>query len=137
MSFARFVPIVSTRPAGRMVFLLCLLLALILAGCADSRGPVETVEQYLQAKVEGDADSLRALLCSDLEAALERETHSFDSVSGVTIEDMVCQEAGSEGVVRCQGAIVALYGTEEKSFPLVSYRTVEEDGEWKWCGEAP
>ena len=46
-------------------------------------------------------------------------------------------EAANECLRLSDGRIVALYGTEETEFPLVSYRVVEEDGEWKWCGEAP
>jgi hypothetical protein len=114
-------------------------LALTLAACTGDGGDqVAVVQNYLQAKVEGDTDTIRSLLCAEMEAVLERETRTFESVSGVTIEDMSCQlEAGSEGTVRCQGKIIALYGTEQTEFPLTSYRVVEEDGQWKWCGEAP
>ena len=72
-----------------------------------------------------------------MESVLERESRTFESVSGVSIEGMDCQQEGESSVVRCQGKIIALYGTEETEFPLVSYRVVEEDGEWRWCGEAP
>jgi hypothetical protein len=116
-----------------------MLAVITLAACTDGGGgdPVAAVEAYLQAKVEADEGQIRALLCSEMEAFLERETRSFESVSGVTIEDMSCRPAEDGDVVRCDGRIVALYGTEETEFPLVSYRVVEEDGEWKWCGEAP
>ncbi|KPK04331.1 MAG: hypothetical protein AMJ56_17715 [Anaerolineae bacterium SG8_19] len=114
-----------------------LLLALFLVACADAGDPAETVEKYIQAKVEGDAIQIRALLCSEMESVLERESRTFESVSGVSIEGMDCQQEGESSVVRCQGKIIALYGTEETEFPLVSYRVVEEDGEWRWCGEAP
>ncbi|MGH2538660.1 MAG: hypothetical protein ACRDHL_14825, partial [Candidatus Promineifilaceae bacterium] len=93
------------------------------------------VESYLQAKIEGDAAGIRALLCSEMEAFLEREQHTFDSVTGVRLEDSACEPAG-EGRVACSGKIVALYGAEETEFPLGTYRVVQEDGEWKWCGEA-
>lgn len=114
-----------------------ILLALSLMACADVSDPAETVEEYIHAKVEGDTVQIRALLCSEMESLLERESRTFESVSGVSIEGMDCQREGESNVVRCQGQIVALYGTEETEFPLVSYRIVEEDGEWKWCGEAP
>ena len=121
------------------VLLILLPLALLLVACGGSGAgdPAETVEKYMQAKVDGDADSIRALLCSEMESVLERESRTFESVSGVTIEGMDCQQDGDSNVVRCQGKIVALYGAEETEFPLVSYRVVEEDGEWRWCGEAP
>ena len=118
------------------LFLITCLLALVLVACAGAGDPAETVESYMQAKVDGDADEIRALLCSEMEADLERESRTFDSVTGVTIENMSCQRQNDSEVVSCQGEIVALYGNEETVFPLVSYRVTEEDGEWKWCGEA-
>lgn len=114
-----------------------LLLASFLMACANVNDPAETVEKYISAKVEGDEIQIRALLCSEMESVLERESRTFESVSGVSIEGLDCQQEGENAVVRCQGKIIALYGTEETEFPLVSYRVVEEDGEWKWCGEAP
>ncbi len=110
-----------------------------MAACSDAGAgdPAETVENYMQAKVDGDVENIRALLCSEMEQFFDRESNTFATVSGATIEDMTCTAKGDEGVVRCTGKIVALYGTEEQEFPLVSYRTVQEAGEWKWCGEAP
>jgi len=120
-------------------FLLLFIGLLIFAACSGGGGddPAATVEDYLQAKVTSDADQIRALLCSEMESVLERETRTFESVTGVEIEDMSCLQDGDSHVVRCEGQIVALYGAEETHFPLVSYRVVEEDGQWKWCGEAP
>lgn len=108
-------------------------------GGANSDPAARAVENYLSAKVRGDAEAIRAGLCSEMEANLERETRTFESVSNATIEDMSCASddpaAASETAVRCSGEIVALYGTEETNFPLGAYRAVIEDGEWKWCGE--
>jgi hypothetical protein len=119
---------------GLMIVAGLLVLALLLVACAGSGSdPSKTVEQYLQAKVAGDADTMRRLLCSEMEADLDREMASFASVDA-KIEDMTCQQDGS--VVRCSGRIVAVYGTENTEFPLSSYRVLQEDGEWKWCGEA-
>lgn len=121
----------------RFIILMQLLL-LALAACASGPGdPAVVVEQYLQAKVAGDANGIRENLCAEMESVLERESRTFDSVSGVELVGMSCQQDGDQPVVRCEGQITALYGTEETEFPLVSYRVVEEDGQWKWCGEAP
>ncbi len=115
-------------------------LALLLAACGGEGDPAETVERYLQAKVSSDRQQIQADLCSEMEAVLEREARTFESVSGVELEDMACRQVdetgGDEAVVSCDGRIVALYGAEETEFPLVSYRVVQEDGQWKWCGEA-
>lgn len=118
-----------------------LLTVLFACGGSDNPGggdPAAAVERYLTAKVSGDSDTIRALLCSEMEAVLERELRTFESVSGAEIQDMVCTADPPQGTaarVACTGQIVALYGTEETVFPLSAYRAVQEDGEWKWCGE--
>jgi hypothetical protein len=122
-----------------MGFVFSFVLGVLLAACGGGAGagdPAETVERYLQAKVESDAEMLQGLLCSEMESVLEREIHTFDSVSEVRLEDVACQQEGDSSTVRCGGSIVALYGSEETEFPLTAYRVVQEDGEWKWCGEA-
>ena len=113
-----------------------LLSVLILVACAASGGgdPARIVEKYIQAKIKGDSTTMRGLLCSEMEAHLQQEANTFTGVTGVSLEGMSCKRDG-ENTVRCQGKIVALYGTEKMDFPLVAYRVVQEDGEWKWCGE--
>lgn len=119
----------------RNVFLLSLIV-LLAAACASETGgnPAEAVERYLTAKVAADEATMRGLLCAEMESDLANEARSFAGVEGAAIEDMEC--TGDGDVVTCTGAITATYGTEQQSFPLSSYRVVEEDGEWKWCGEA-
>ena len=117
-------------------FVVLLLSLLIITACSSvvSSDPAATVETYLQAKIDGDADMVRRLLCSEMESVWEREAGTFATVSGVRAESMACTYAG-DGRVSCEGKIVAVYGTEETEFPLVNYWVVEEDGQWKWCGE--
>ena len=123
----------------RFVKLLVLIVVTaVLVACSsmgdDENAPAVAVEAYLEAKVAGDASTIQALLCSDMEQDLERETQTFATVSEASIENMSCTHTG-EGRVACEGTITALYGTEVTEFPLTNYRAVEEDGEWKWCGE--
>lgn len=119
--------------------LVFLTLTAVLAACAGSSSsggdPATAVETYLQAKVAGDGDTIQALLCSEQEQNLAREKQTFASVAEARLEGMACTDAGN-GRVTCEGKIVALYGTEETEFPLTNYRAVNEDGEWKWCGES-
>ncbi len=112
------------------------LVLLTLAACAgNSADPADTVEQYITAKVAGDRDALQRLLCSNMEADLEREAMSVNGVDA-TVENMSCARDGDANTVTCSGAIVAVYAGENREFPLSTYNVVEEDGEWKWCGEA-
>jgi hypothetical protein len=119
--------------------LLLTLFLLLVTGCsgAGEGDPVGAVERYLQAKVAADGEAMAGLLCSEMEASLERESRTFDRVSDVRLEGMACEPEEDGATVRCAGRIVALYGAEETEFLLGAYRVVQEDGEWKWCGEAP
>jgi hypothetical protein len=121
----------------RYRFLLIALLVLAACAVGQAQDPAKAVEEYLQAKVNGDAKTLRTLLCSEMEADLDREAMTFSGVTGVKLEGMSCERQGASDTVRCQGKIVALYGAQQTEFPLTAYRVVQEDGEWKWCGEAP
>lgn len=122
----------------KRIAILFVISLIFLVACSSPSGtdPAQTVEKYMQAKADADAGTISQLLCSEMESVLERESRTFESVSGVHIEGMSCQQAGSNQVVTCEGTIVATYGTEDTEFPLATYRVVEEDGEWKWCGEA-
>lgn len=126
----------------KQAFLLILLL--VLAGCgggdnpatsATSGDPAQVVEQYLQAKITGDDAAIRPLLCAAKEADFEQEAASFDGVEA-SIEGMTCQRDGTTDIVRCEGKIVAVYNGENSDFILGSYRVAQDDGVWKWCGEA-
>lgn len=122
----------------KLIVFIALLLLLVACGGGDGdegETAVLTVENYMQAKVDTDADTIRALLCSEMEANAERETLTFQGVDNPRIEAMECTFDG-EATVSCTGQIVATYGTEDNEFPFTNYRVVQEDGEWKWCGEA-
>ncbi|MEM9951912.1 MAG: hypothetical protein AAF846_09945 [Chloroflexota bacterium] len=115
--------------------LLFLSIVLIVSACGttgENDASAEAVESYLEAKINSDEDGIRNLICSELESTIELEVASFSSVEA-SIENMSCASDGD--IVTCSGTINALYGTEEREIALSSYRVVQEDGEWRWCGE--
>lgn len=118
-------------------FPLLLLFSLLLVGCGNGSNPSKVVERYLSAKVSQDEDRLRDLLCSEMEERYEMELASFASASDATIEEMVCTWQEGDSVVDCTGKIVASYEGEVSEYSLSTYRVVEEESGWKWCGEAP
>ncbi|MGQ9910569.1 MAG: hypothetical protein ACUVS2_17210 [Candidatus Flexifilum sp.] len=136
-------------PARSLIVTVLALALLTLTACgpsapADGGGSADAaadaVEAYLTAKVAGDIEALRPLLCSELEARLQAEALSFSAVTGVTIVGMDCARNASPNAqgqitVTCTGEIRAEYGAETETFPLRTYRVVEEDGVWRWCGE--
>lgn len=120
----------------RLVWLVAL--SLLLGACSSSGGggdPADVVERYLQAKVSADRNAMQGLICSAMEANLSAEASSFVGLSA-RVENMDCTHNEDTNTVTCTGSIVATYGSEETEFPLSSYAVVQEDGEWKWCGEA-
>jgi hypothetical protein len=112
------------------------LLLLISCKGKDRNNPQAVVEDYLQAKIDRDAETIQKLLCSDMENYLEREMHTFETVSDARIENLNCSWDEAKSTVRCQGKIVASYGSEQTEFPLKAYHVIQEDGQWKWCGES-
>jgi len=121
-----------------LIKLLGLTIGLLTAvACASTTAdPAPTVERYIQARVDSDEETIRALICADMEAMIEIETLTFQGIEGVELVDMSCQQSNDSDVVACNGRITALYGSEVSEFPLTNYKVVQEDGEWKWCGEA-
>ena len=94
----------------------------------------KAVEAYLTAKVKVDQEGVRKWLCSEKEKDFQTEATTFLGVDEPKIEGMKCASSGDDKV-KCEGKISAQYGAEKNEFPLVTYRVVQEDGEWKWCGE--
>jgi hypothetical protein len=118
------------------IWILFIVALLMLAGCGDVAGdPSDTVERYITAKVAADRDTIASLLCSTMESDLQRESVSFASVEA-HVEGLNCSRVGDTNTVSCDGEIIATYGTEERVFALGTYNVVQEDGEWRWCGEA-
>jgi hypothetical protein len=120
---------------------LCLLvlLFLFLVACAKEGDPAKTVESYLKARVDSDADKLRNLSCPEWEAQAMLQADSFRSMNA-RLEGMSCRKNGEDGkytLVSCDGKIVTTYANgETREWELGTYRLVEDDGEWKMCGEA-
>jgi hypothetical protein len=76
------------------------------------------------------------LICAEKERDIAREAAAFSTITEKRIEDMACTRDNGANTVTCTGQIVATYGAENLAFPLSTYRIVQEDGDWKWCGEA-
>lgn len=118
--------------------LVLFVLAIALAACAEEGDPVETVEQYLNARVESDAEKLQSLACAAWEQEAVLQADSFRSMDA-SLEDVTCQKDGKDGdytLVACEGKIVTSYNGETREWALGRYQLLQEDGEWKMCGEA-
>ena len=114
------------------------ILASVTACSKESGSPASAIESYNQALVEGKADQLTTLSCSDWEADAQNELASFSAVK-VNLQDMSCSESGKDGdttLVSCSGKIIANYGNEVLEINLGDrlYQAVLEGGEWRMCG---
>ena len=119
------------------LFLAGVLLAAVVGGCAQN-GPVQTVEAYINARSEGDADKTRSLSCADWESQAATQAMSFRAASNARVEGMSCEQTSTDGnftIVTCEGKVITDYNGETREWPLGSYRVVQEDGEWRLCGE--
>lgn len=114
-----------------------LLISLLLVGCGKSDEPEKVVERYLSAKVSGNKNTIRNLLCKEMEDNFEVELFSFASAKGAKIVDMECSNQEGSQLIACTGDIITRHDGEVNEYPLSLYRVVSEEGEWKWCGEAP
>jgi hypothetical protein len=124
----------------RSLFLTLLLALLILAACADKGSAPDAIESYLKAKIKSDDDKLVSLSCKDWEPHALLDAKSFESVTA-EFRDMACKEAGQDGeytLVTCEGTLIIQYRGEdprEQNLGGVTYRAIQEDDEWKMCGE--
>lgn len=104
----------------------------------DDSGAITAVQTYLQAIVDSDEDTLRQVTCAERESEVPMRARSFAAVNA-ELRDVSCRLNGTEGeytLVTCDGIIFAEYtGGQDNEIPLETYRAIEEDGEWKACGE--
>jgi hypothetical protein len=125
----------------RLTRILALSLALLAAACsgAAQKSPAaKAVENYWQAMVAQNAETLSQLSCPDWEAQAIMELDSFQAVTA-RVEGMTCAESGKDGsdvLVTCQGKIIATYNGEDQELPLDARAVLvrQDGGEWLVCG---
>ena len=120
----------------RLLFLLSLVV--LAAACSQTGNPGDAMRKYLEARVAADANVIRGLSCAAWEGQAAMQADSFRSMNA-QLQDVTCTKSGEDGdvtLVTCGGQIVTSYNGEDRSWELGTYRMVQEDGEWKMCGEA-
>jgi hypothetical protein len=126
---------------SRLWIVLLLISAVVLVGCGASGGggdAAAAVEDYLQAIVDKEPDTVVNLSCAAWEVDARTEVDSFQAVD-VTLRDPACTVTGTDGdatLVACTGALVTTYDGEDQELDLSrrTYRVVNEGGEWRMCG---
>jgi hypothetical protein len=120
-----------------------LLTSLLMAACGgDSTSPTTSggdeagamVQQHLQARLDSDEARLRELTCAAQESTIPVQASSFRGREG-KLNDVTCTSAGT-GTVSCTGSIDVTYDGEVRQIPIPNSVVIQEDGVWKWCGEA-
>ena len=121
----------------RILFLL-LPIIVILAGCATQADPSDTIMKYLEARLASDADQLQELSCAAWESQVPLQAASFQSIDA-SLEDATCKANGTQGdmtIIECTGKIVYQYNGEQNERELGNFLVIQENDEWKMCGEA-
>lgn len=119
--------------------LLILSLVMLVAACSQTGDPGAAMVKYLEARAAADATAIRGLSCAAWESQAAMQADSFRAMNA-QLQDVTCTRSGDDGdaaLVTCDGQIVTTYNGENRSWELGTYRMVQEDGEWKMCGEAP
>ena len=111
---------------------------LVTACASNTNGPVNAVENYLNALVEKDENRLSTLVCGEWEEDALLELDSFQAVT-TRLEGLACEQTGTDGstvLVHCNGSIIASYDTEDQEIDLSvrTYQVTEEGGDWLVCG---
>ena len=126
----------------RRIFFILLAAAavsLALAGCSGAKsGAVGAVQAYYQAILSQNAAQLKSVTCPDFQATAQTELDSFQGVK-TELQGFSCKETGQQGaatLVKCDGKIVATYGSDKMDFPLADrvHQVQNQGGVWKVCG---
>jgi ribosomal protein S27E len=120
----------------KKILLIVIPLVLVLVACGNASHPsAEVVIKYLQAKVDSDVETIKTTLCSAKESEAPKEAASFASVEA-KLDNVQCTFDEATSTVSCTGNIVATYNGESRNLSLPKFSMVQEDGEWRVCGEA-
>lgn len=109
-------------------------LTLLMACSASVPQPAQLVEQYVQARVKGDANAMIALSCPAWEPQARLEADSIRS-RAPQLNGLSCAVSGAEGnatIVGCAGKIVTNYGGESREVNLAERGFKLVDG--RMCG---
>ncbi|HEX9091257.1 MAG TPA: hypothetical protein VF831_07195 [Anaerolineales bacterium] len=110
-----------------------------LVGCrSETNDAPKTIEAYIKALSNQDANQISSLSCADWEPQALIEVDSFTAVSS-EVKDLACQQSGQDGddvYVSCTGILALDYGGEAQQIDLSSrtYIARQEGGEWHMCG---
>ena len=120
------------------LFLIILATIIITACSSNTDAPAQSVENYLNALVNKEADRLPSIVCGEWEEDALIELDSFQAVTA-SLEDVSCSQTGTDGdtaLVLCTGNIVASYNDEDQRLDLSvrTYQVIEQGGDWLVCG---
>ena len=119
--------------------LLFILTALMLPACQTATDPAaRAVEDYLNALVNKDGDTLAAISCADWESNALLELDSLQAVE-TRLEGLTCTTSGTEDAstqVTCQGKILATYNNEDQELDLSvrTYDVIKQGSDYLVCG---
>jgi hypothetical protein len=121
-----------------LVVLICIT-ATLLSACGKVADPAaKSVEDYITALVNKNANALSVLSCANWESNALLEMDSLQAVA-TKLENLSCTSTGTNGTttqVVCQGKILATYNNEDQQFDLSvrTYQVVKQGSDYLVCG---
>jgi hypothetical protein len=134
-----YAPEILMKRPSRLLIPILFALSILAAACQSSGGsPPQTVQSYLQARVQSDVDKMISLSCATWESQARVEAASFKSMKA-QLDSVSCKEAGADGnvtLVACTGKIVTSYNGESRDWSVSDklFKVVQDRGDWRMCG---
>ena len=121
-----------------MIGFVLLAAGLLLTACQSQVSQADTIQTYLQARVQSDVNQMVSLSCPEWEGQARIEASTFQALKA-QLQDVSCAEASASGgvaLVACKGKIVTTYNGESREWNLADhqFKLVQQDGEWRMCG---
>lgn len=125
---------------GRKTIIM-LMIFLFLASCSSEQEKDRAalvIEAYLTAMVEHENEIIANLSCTSWEEGALTDVAAYDGVNArlEAVECQLAQRDGDNGLVTCQGSIIANYFGEERPLALdeLLFVVKREAGDWRMCG---
>lgn len=128
------------KQPSRLLISALVALATLVTACQSGGGgsAAQTVQSYLQARVQSDVDKMIGLSCAAWESQARVEAASFKSMKA-TLDNVSCKDAGADSnttLVACTGKIVTSYNGESRDWSVSDrqFKVVQDRGDWRMCG---
>lgn len=104
----------------------------------EQDSPEAVVYRYLEARTRTNSADMQALSCAKWDSQALVQSQSFRAMNA-QLQNVSCMASTPEGdavTVSCEGVIRTVYNGQTRDWAISGYSLVQEEGEWRICGEA-